>query len=266
MIVIFKQRIALLLVLATVTSTGVTTTKVEGAEFHYEGATKVIAESLTKAEKIAEKRLQKRLLKLEKKKKKLKEEKRKKELWETKEKQHGYTSAVLNIRKKATTDSNVIGVYPFNISIEYVRYNDDWNMVKYGDKLGFVSNQYISDKKCVSGYNQNEIALLKRCVQAEVGYHEPDYGVRLVVDVIINRVKSKKFPNSVTGVITQPYQFSSYWDGNMRSVKGISEQVNRIVEEEIIRQTNGKVMYFTAGQYNSHCVPMGVVGHHYFGY
>ena len=38
-------------------------------------------------------------------------------------------------------------------------------------------------------------------------------GQYLVANTILNRVASKRFPNSVCGVVTQPKQFSFYWDG-----------------------------------------------------
>lgn len=37
---------------------------------------------------------------------------------------------------------------------------------------------------------------------------EPEEGQKLVIDVILNRVKDKRFPNSVKEVLTQPKQFS----------------------------------------------------------
>lgn len=37
---------------------------------------------------------------------------------------------------------------------------------------------------------------------------EPEEGQKLVIDVILNRVKDKRFPDSVKGVLTQPKQFS----------------------------------------------------------
>ena len=115
--------------------------------------------------------------------------------------------------------------------------------------------------------SDDERYLLKRCIMAECGYDQPDTGVRLAVDCILNRIHSAYFPNSVMGVISQPYQFSTYWDGRISSTWDISEQVNRIVDEELMSGSSYPgVLYFTAGCYNEYCTPWMKVGDHYFGY
>jgi spore germination cell wall hydrolase CwlJ-like protein len=38
-------------------------------------------------------------------------------------------------------------------------------------------------------------------------------GQLYVADVVLNRVESKHYPNSVCGVMEQKHQFSFYWDG-----------------------------------------------------
>lgn len=113
--------------------------------------------------------------------------------------------------------------------------------------------------------SENERYFLKRTVLAECGYNQPDEGVRMVVDVILNRVGTE-FGNDIYGVVSNPYQFSTYWDGAIASTWNISEQVDRIVEEELQYGTSYPgLMYFTAGGYNPYCTPWQKVGDHYFG-
>lgn len=116
-------------------------------------------------------------------------------------------------------------------------------------------------------FSQNEELLLKQTVQAECGYQQPDEGVRMVVDVILNRIKSKDFPNSVGGVVSEPYHFSTYWNGMIANQTRISKQVDNIVEQELKNNSSyPALLYFTAGCYNDNCIPWRKVGDHYFGY
>jgi len=42
---------------------------------------------------------------------------------------------------------------------------------------------------------------------------EPVTGQIAVAQVIMNRVNSPQYPNTICEVVKQPYQFSFYWDG-----------------------------------------------------
>lgn len=61
-------------------------------------------------------------------------------------------------------------------------------------------------------YTEKEIQLMTRLVCAEAG-GEPYAGQVAVASVVLNRVKSGKFPNSVRGVIFQPLAFESVQNG-----------------------------------------------------
>lgn len=115
-------------------------------------------------------------------------------------------------------------------------------------------------------FTDDQIKYLKRLIQAECGFNQPDDGVRAATDVVLNRISSDRFPNTLEEVIEQPYHFSVYWNG-MIDQPIISEQVNRIVDEEIM---NGAVypdiVFFCAGSYSKYCVPYKKIGDHYFGY
>ena len=76
--------------------------------------------------------------------------------------------------------------------------------------------------------------VLLKIVQAEAGICD-DEGKILVANVILNRVKSGKFPSTVKGVVYSPSQFSPVSDGSINSVKVTSntiECVNRALEGE----------------------------------
>lgn len=80
-----------------------------------------------------------------------------------------------------------------------------------------------------------EYDLLYRLVEAEAG-GESKEGKLLVANVVINRVNSPKFPNSVTGVIWQrdhgSAQFSPTSDGRINRVK-VSNTTKEIVDKAV---------------------------------
>ncbi len=66
--------------------------------------------------------------------------------------------------------------------------------------------------------SQDDYQVLLRIVQAEAGVCD-DKGKILVTNVILNRVKSGKFPDTVRGVVYSPSQFSPVSNGRINTVK-----------------------------------------------
>lgn len=64
------------------------------------------------------------------------------------------------------------------------------------------------------GLSQNDIRLLAQAVHAE-GRGEPYIGQVAIAAVILNRLESEKFPNSVSGIIFQPQAFEAVADGQI---------------------------------------------------
>lgn len=109
----------------------------------------------------------------------------------------------------------------------------------------------------------DELELLAVCVEAEAGNQGLE-GKRLVADVILNRVDDPDFPDTITGVISQPYHFTSYWDGGMDRVADISEETIRAVRMELENRGWPGVLYFTAETWPVYGTPWKQVGDHYF--
>ena len=63
-------------------------------------------------------------------------------------------------------------------------------------------------------YSSADTYLLAKCIYAEAR-GEPYTGQVAVGAVILNRVRSSKFPNSISGVIYQPYAFTCVSDGQI---------------------------------------------------
>lgn len=65
-----------------------------------------------------------------------------------------------------------------------------------------------------SGYSNSDVYLLAKCIYAEAR-GEPYTGKVAVGAVVLNRVKSSKFPNTISGVIYQPWAFTCVNDGQI---------------------------------------------------
>ena len=65
-----------------------------------------------------------------------------------------------------------------------------------------------------SSISSSDLNLLARCVYAEAR-GEPYTGQVAVAAVVLNRVKSASFPNTIAGVIYQPYAFTAVDDGQI---------------------------------------------------
>ena len=94
---------------------------------------------------------------------------------------------------------------------------------------------------------------------------ESEYGQRLVIDVILNRVDHPGFPNTIHEVIYEPDQFDIFDNGRINRVE-IDEHIARLVNEELNCRTNTEVLYFNSIGFNNWSESMfdGPIGNHYF--
>lgn len=109
----------------------------------------------------------------------------------------------------------------------------------------------------------DSLELLAVCVEAEAGNQSLD-GKRMVADVILNRVDHPDWPDSIEGVITDPYEFASYWDGGMDNVWEPSEETFQAVQMELERRSWPELYYFTSNGWPEYGTPWKKVGDHYF--
>ena len=115
--------------------------------------------------------------------------------------------------------------------------------------------------------NENDIQLLARAVYGEAR-GEPYVGKVAVAAVILNRVKSPSFPNTISGVIYQPLAFTAVADG----------QINLTPDAEALRAardalngwdpSNGALYYYNPAKATSQWIytrPVtGQIGNHLF--
>ncbi len=81
-----------------------------------------------------------------------------------------------------------------------------------GPKTAAALGMTLSSSKPTQ--SSNDLYLLAKCVYAE-SRGEPYTGQVAVAAVILNRVKSPSFPNTISGVIYQPYAFTAVSDGQI---------------------------------------------------
>ncbi len=80
--------------------------------------------------------------------------------------------------------------------------------------LGMSSYASSSTTTSSSTYSNSDINLLARLVYGEAR-GESYTGQVAVAAVVLNRVKSSSFPNTISGVIYQPYAFTAVTDGQI---------------------------------------------------
>lgn len=141
---------------------------------------------------------------------------------------------------------------PVTISIDTEEYIDTFVEFKMEEEP--VEQTYsLSDE---------EIDLLALLVMAE-SEGECEEGQRLVIDVVLNRVDSEYFPNTVTEVIYQSNQFTSMWNNRVNRCE-VQEHFRELVIEELESRTNYDVIFFRAGKYSKYGTPLFSIENHYF--
>lgn len=104
-----------------------------------------------------------------------------------------------------------------------------------------------------------DITLIAKTVQAEAGNQDIE-GKRLVAAVVLNRVDSEVFPDTVEEVLSQKGQFVTY-----RSLSKTSPTIYDMmaVQMELNERSNREVMFFRTKRYGTG-EPLMKVGDHYF--
>jgi spore germination cell wall hydrolase CwlJ-like protein len=138
------------------------------------------------------------------------------------------------------------------------------DLVEEPEVTDIVMIEYEEPTEPEYSLTQEEIDLIARLVMAEAE-GESEYGQRLVIDVILNRVDhpAKYMPDTVTEVIYQPSQFSPMWNGRFDRCY-VKPEIVELVKEELISRTNYDVIFFRTNHYSQYGTPMFQEGAHYF--
>lgn len=109
----------------------------------------------------------------------------------------------------------------------------------------------------------DQFELLCQIVMAEGGNTEPDTGIRLMADGVLNRVESPLFPDSIEEVVYQKGQFEPVSTGILYK-HDPTERVIQICAQEMLCRYNKQILFWKTGGYHAGTSPIAKVGHHYY--
>lgn len=113
----------------------------------------------------------------------------------------GTRSAVISFQKKnGLTADGVVG----KATYKALGMNDAYNALQNS----------VPSQSGTGGYSQSDVYLLARTIYAE-GRGEPYTGQVAIGAVIMNRIRSPQFPNTVSGVVYQKHAFTAVSDGQI---------------------------------------------------
>ena len=144
----------------------------------------------------------------------------------------------------------------------------------FSPKMHRVNYQVIQKENRIV-LDENDYDILCCIVEAEAG-GEDYLGKKLVAEVVLNRVESAKFPNTVEEVVFQEdgvYQFSPVADGRFYRVT-VSEETKQAVDAALTGEDESRgALYFINRKYSStkalwwfdnRCTPLFFYGGHEF--
>ena len=173
----------------------------------------------------------------------------------------GWTKADTVIRA-TPVNGDVIVSLPFNTFVsckEDDGVNDGWREIKLETgEVGYIEEKYLCGDKdtplspyrdIIDNLSAEEKDLIYRITYLEAGDHTMD-GQRAVIEVILNRVISEKYPNTVTGVLSQKGQFTTW---KMRNGKRANYNQQQIQALELVKQEppllNFNYLYFNGTKF-----------------
>ena len=154
----------------------------------------------------------------------------------------------LRVREAASTDSAQVGTLTQNGEVSVFGEEADWYQIQYSGSSAYVHGDYVTlseelkgavsmeeyqaSQACVASSaaaastagsasvisaDSNDVAMLAALIECQAG-GESYTGMVAVGAVVVNRVNSGSFPNSVSGVIYQGGQFTPVATGTFQSV------------------------------------------------
>ena len=128
-------------------------------------------------------------------------------------------------------------------------------------------NGSSSSSSGLNGYSSAEVYLLARTIYAE-GRGEPYTGQVAIGAVVLNRVRSRQFPNTISGVVYQKHAFTAVSDGQINLTP--NETAMRAAKDAINGwdPTGGAIYYYNPAVATSAWIfdrqTVTVIGKHVF--
>lgn len=130
-----------------------------------------------------------------------------------------------------------------------------------------IETSYLYQFYINTGYGHDrfysDLDLLAAITMAEAG-NQSELGKRLVIDTVLNRCNSDRWmDDTLYDVISRTGQYVTYKNGAYTRVS-ITEDIPKLVEEEILDRTNRQVIYFKTNGYFAGVPSITKEGAHYF--
>lgn len=158
------------------------------------------------------------------------------------------TASKVNMRKGPSTKEELLqklDVFtPFTITGE----NEKWYEIEYEGTVGYVSKEYAQYSQ--GYYAQEDLYLVAQLVHQEAKNTTLE-GKIAVANVVYNRIRSSKYPNTITKVVFQKGQFSpADNESKLRSVRASSNSIKAVLEIFVKGETilPRNVLYFRAAR------------------
>ena len=175
------------------------------------------------------------------------------------------TASSLRVRNTPSLEGQQIGSKKKGSMVEILSQEGDWYQIEHGDGSAYVAAEYVQTGEAtavtVEEYKEQqateaavnvgngELDLLATIIQCEAG-GESHTGKVAVGAVIMNRVRSGQFPNTITEVVYQSGQFSPVASGILSSVlsQGARSDCYQAAQEALNGSNPvGGALYFNSG-------------------
>ena len=175
------------------------------------------------------------------------------------------TASSLRVRNTPSLEGQQIGSKKKGSMVEILSQEGDWYQIEHGDGSAYVEAEYVQTGEAtavtVEEYKEQqateaavnvgngELDLLAAIIQCEAG-GESHTGKVAVGAVIMNRVRSGQFPNTITEVVYQSGQFSPVASGILSSVlsQGARSDCYQAAQEALNGSNPvGGALYFNSG-------------------
>lgn len=169
-----------------------------------------------------------------------------------------YTSEGVNLREEPSLSGGVLKVLEEGAEVTVTGYNDEWYRIKADGESGYCLKKYLTDEKPVDenapeektsdsytvSCTDEEFQMFIYVLQNEVGNCSEESKIA-VANVILNRVKSPLFPNTIYEVLTAPGQFDAiynYYNPTHIPTDNTIECAKRALSGE--DNSNGAIYYY----------------------
>ena len=184
---------------------------------------------------------------------------------------YNYTTDRVNLRKEASINSDIILTLDKRVKVKVLKKtsSDNWVNIMYDDKMGYVNSKYLRENELFTSdknkwgieLTEEEIDLLAKIVWLE-SQGEKDKGQQAVVEVILNRMVSMNFKDTLYGVLSEKKQFSTWKNRNKAEpTEKEYNNINKVLNDETSILTIDTVFFATKPR-NKNIVT--IIGGHYF--